>query len=151
MNTEQVTHLCALLWAVRADEAQDNAGLSKQVGDLRVSVKEGDDILSGIEKIVGDYSFLDSAYQACLQGFRVQGEAVLEELANCLNIPETSRNVTPNKTSIAQKQLNSGGQLGNLAIAIADTMRAKVMNTPDEKQQNLYEKMLGKLKEGLKL
>jgi len=68
-----------------------------------------------------------------------------------LNIPETSRNVTPNKTSIAQKQLNSGGQLGNLAIAIADTMRAKVMNTPDEKQQNLYEKMLGKLKEGLKL
>ena len=147
---ESLKHLYALLWAVQVPEAINHPDLVKQVRKLppllaQTSTNEA--VLLAVAEIVARHTFLQTAYDTCLQA--LQQQAVSLDDLPMLTLAN-SRNLPPRKTNTYQKNLNRGNQLDNISTVI-DAVKIRVDESPSDSEQSWYQDMVALLKKQLQL
>jgi len=123
--TNNITELCALLWAMHTPESRNNPGLDSELTELhKLVLKKAptDTIQDQIKSILTAYTFLATPYVACQQALAQQqdNDKLYQALMVDVNV---ARNQAPDKKTPIETYQNKGDELDNIAVEIADHLK----------------------------
>lgn len=147
-----ITELCALLWAMHTSESENNPDLSSELTELHKLVlkkTQADVILDKINSILEAHSFLESHYVDCKQAIDQQkdNDWLLQALTSVeVNV---ARNLPPSRKTPIEIDRDKGNEIDNIAVEIADHLIGRDSLDSEEKSNAL--KVIESLKAYLNL
>ncbi|MDM8559501.1 hypothetical protein [Candidatus Parabeggiatoa sp. HSG14] len=146
-----ITELCALLWAMHTPESKNNPGLDSALTELHKLVfgkAQANAIQEKINSILKAYTFLETPYIACQQALTRQKDN--DGLYQALMVDANGvRNQPPPKKTPMETYKDKGGELDNIAVEIADHL--KNCYSPDGEEKANAQKAIKSLKVPLNL
>jgi len=129
-----ITDLCALLWAMHTPESMDKPDLGSALTELHQLVLKKartNDIQVKINSILKAYTFLETPYAACQQALAQQKD---NSWLNALMVDEKGkRNQPPPKKTPIETYKNKGDEIDNIAVEIADHLKNCYSPSSEEK------------------
>jgi hypothetical protein len=146
-----MTELCALLWAMHTPESENNQALGSALTELHTLVcnkAQTEAIQAQIHTILKAYTFLEPHYEACQQALARQknNDGLYQALMVHANV---DRNQPPGKKTPLETYRDKGGELDNIAVDIADHL--KNCYSPDKEEKDKAQKAQKSLKVYLNL
>ena len=120
-----ITELCALLWAMHIPESRNNLGLASEITELYWLVRrkaQTDVIQTKINAIINANAFLATPYSACKQA---QAQQKDNDWLQTLMVatPNSDRNQTPARRTPLETEKAKGYEIGNYVVEIADHLK----------------------------
>lgn len=145
-----ITELCALLWAMHIPESKSNQDLGSKLTELHKLVcnkVQADAIQAKIKSILEAHAFLATPYADCQQALAQQSN---NDWWQALTVDgNVARNQPPSKKTPIETYRDKGNELDNIAVEIADHL--KNCYSPDSEEKGNALKAIESLQAYLKL
>jgi len=130
-----MTDLCALLWAMHTPESKNNQGLCSELTELHnlvLTKARTDAIQAKINRILKVHTFLEIPYAACQQALAKKKDNDKLYQALMVDVNGDRNQTLPKKTPMETYRIK-GDELDNIAVEIADHL--KNCYSPDSKER----------------
>jgi len=148
-----ITELCALLWAMHLPESRDNKGLNSEIAELHklvISKSQTDIIQTKINNILKVYTFLTTPYATCKQAITQQKDNNwLQTLIPVSS--EHKRNLPPGHRTPLETEKAKGDEIDNIAVEIELADNLKNCYSPGVEEKSYAQKAIELIKAQLKL
>jgi len=146
-----ITELCALLWAMHIPNSRNNQDLGSKLTELHKLVcnkAQADAIQAKIKNILEAHTFLATPYADCQQALAQQPDNNRLYQALIVDVNGDRNQVLGKKTPI-ETYRDKGNELDNIAVEIADHLKSCYSLDSEEKGNAL--KAIESIKAWLKL
>ncbi len=148
-----ITELCALLWAMHIPESRNNQGLGSEITELYNLVRDKtqtDAIQTKINAILNTYAFLATPYNTCKQALAQQKDNDWLQTLIVVGIDDKrKRNLTLARRTPLETEKAKGYEIDNFVVEIADHL--KNCYSQDDKAKDNAQKAIELIGAHLKL